>query len=290
MSEAQTAENAGRRITRGIVPAAGIGSRLYPITRSQPKEMLPLGRKPTIQWAAEELVLAGISSVLFVTGENKRAVEDHFDSLFEDRSLRLMYIRQGGPRGLADAILCGDSFAKDESFVVALGDVVIVSPTPGSLLRRLCDTHVERNAAATIAVNPVSDEDTRKYGIISPAAESLPGATISVADLIEKPDPGTAPSNLAITGRYVLAPIAFEYIRRLAPGHGGELQLTDALQAMLRDGLPIYAEPLGPRDEVLDIGDIPGYWTAFMQMAMEDEELGEEMKEAARVLLERSTK
>jgi len=290
-----------RPITKGIVPAAGIGSRLYPITRSQPKEMLPLGRKPTIQWAAEELIQAGLTSVLFVTGESKRALSDHFDpaagpfgdnktprtcgELFEDRSLRLLYIRQGGARGLADAILCGDTFAGDEDFVVSLGDVVVLADDPGALVRRLCDTHLRRGAVATIAVNPVPEADTVKYGIVSVAGENGATGGLALNDVVEKPPLGQAPSNLAITGRYVLAPIAFDYIRRLKPGFGGELQLTDALRAMIHDGLPVYAEPLAADEHVLDIGDIPGYWRAFLRVALTDETLGEEMRALAAGLL-----
>lgn len=282
-------------ITKAIIPAAGIGSRLYPITRSQPKEMLPLGRKPTIQWVVEELISAGITSVLFITGEKKRALEDHFDpsagpfgdgqrgqpcgELFDDEALRILYIRQGGPKGLADAILCGDSFADGDNVVVALGDVVLMEQARGSLVRRLCATHRQRQAAATIAVNWVPVEDTRKYGIVAPANGGE--APMLLRDVVEKPQPGEAPSNLAITGRYVLSPVAFEYIQRLEPGHGGELQLTDALRAMLRDGLPIYAEPLGPGEETLDIGDIPGYWRSFLQVMLRDETLGEEMRRLA---------
>ena len=287
--------NPANPITRAIIPAAGIGSRLYPITRSQPKEMLPLGRKPTIQWVVEELISAGLTSVLFITGEKKRALEDHFDpsagpfgggqrgrpgdELFDDEALRILYIRQGGPKGLADAILCGDSFADGANVVVALGDVVLMEQEPGSLVRRLCATHRDCQAAATIAVNWVPDEDTRKYGIVAPANGDE--APMLLRDVVEKPQPGEAPSNLAITGRYVLSPVAFDYIRGLEPGHGGELQLTDALRAMLRDGLPIYAEPLGPGEKTLDIGDIPGYWRSFLQVMLRDETLGEEMRRLA---------
>ena len=303
MTPTSSSPNKPRLITKGIVPAAGIGSRLYPITRSQPKEMLPLGRKPTIQWAAEELIQAGITSIVFVTGESKRALSDHFDpaagpfgdnktpracgDLFEDRALRLLYIRQGGARGLADAILCGDTFAGDEDFVVSLGDVVVLAHDPSALVRRLCDIHLSRGAAATIAVNAVPEADTVKYGIVSPAADGGEGGGLALNDVIEKPPLGEAPSNLAITGRYVLAPIAFEYIRRLEPGFGGEYQLTDALRAMIHDGLPVYAEPLAADEHVLDIGDIPGYWRAFLRVALEDEVLGAEMRAlAARILAE----
>jgi UTP--glucose-1-phosphate uridylyltransferase len=290
----------GRSVTKVIIPAAGIGSRLYPITRSQPKEMLPLGSKPTIQWVVEELIGAGLSSLLFITGANKRALEDHFDPaagpfaeddrtqpdmhFLHDESLRILYIRQGGPHGLADAILCGDTFADDDDVVVALGDVVLLEAQRGSLVRRLCATHHELQAAATIAVNPVPDEDTSKYGIVCPAGNT--GTSVRLSDVVEKPRPGEAPSNLAITGRYILSPIAFEYIRRLEPGHGGELQLTDALRAMLRDGLPIYAEPLAPDEATLDIGDIPGYWRSFMHVMLHDETLGEAMRKLAKELME----
>lgn len=287
-------------ITKAIIPAAGIGSRLYPITRSQPKEMLPLGRKPAIQWVVEELIGAEIRTQLFITGENKRALEDHFDpaagpygggphaqscgELFDDEELRILYIRQGGPKGLADAILCGDTFADGTSVVVALGDVVLLEQCRGSLVRRLCQVHQERQAAATIAVNPVPDEDTCKYGIVAPADHEE--SSLLLRDVVEKPRPGEAPSNLAITGRYILAPVAFDYIRRLEPGHGGELQLTDALRAMLRDGLPIYAEPLQPGEQTLDIGDIPGYWRSFLQVMLLDEQLGEQMRHFAAGLIE----
>ncbi|MBU0606447.1 MAG: NTP transferase domain-containing protein [Armatimonadetes bacterium] len=284
-----------RPVTKAIVPAAGIGTRLYPITRSQPKEMLPLGRKPTIQWVVEELIGADLRSLLFITGENKRALEDHFDpaagpfgessrrhgggELFDDEDLRILYIRQGGPHGLADAILCGDTFADGDDVVVALGDVVLMEERPGSLVRRLCEAHHERQAAATIAVNWVPDEDTQKYGIVALADDAA--GDLLLRDVIEKPSPGQSPSNLAITGRYVLSPLVFDYIRSLEPGHGGEFQLTDALRAMLRDGLSVYAEPLGTDEQTLDIGDIPGYWRSFLYVALHDATLGEEMRRFA---------
>lgn len=279
-------------ISKAIVPAAGIGSRLYPITRSQPKEMLPLGRKPTIQWVAEELALGGIGSILFVTGENKRALENHFDpsagpfangkrplpldEVIHDPNLRLLYIRQGGPRGLADAIRCGDTFAAADDVVVALGDVVLLESTPGSLVRRLCEVHRTRQAAATLAVNFVPDEETTRYGIVDPSASGDLGTPLR--DVVEKPPPGEAPSNYAITGRYVLSPVVFDYIGRLRPGHGSELQLTDALREMIRDGLPVYGVPLQDTEQPLDVGDIPSYWRSFVQVMLADEALGEEMR------------
>ncbi len=290
-------------IRKAVIPAAGIGTRLYPITRSQPKEMLPLGQKPTIQWVVEELIRAGIRSILFITGEKKRAIEDHFDPLtrkrFEDSGakggcdallaeadVRLMYVRQGEPKGLADAILQADSFVGDEDFVVALGDVILTEASSGTLVRRLCTVHREAGASATLAVNEVPEEQVQKYGVIAPAEEEGGGDWLAVKALVEKPLPAEAPSRLAITGRYVLSPQVFDEIRQLTPGKGGELQLTDALHSLLVHRNGVRAVQLAETDAVLDIGDFPGYCEAFVRVALADPEHGARLRERLRTLVE----
>lgn len=286
-------------IRKAVIPAAGLGTRLYPATKSQPKEMLPLGTRPTIQFVAEELVGAALSQVLIVTGRQKRAIEDHFDpsdglspenkcercaEIFDASRVHFFYTRQSEPRGLGDAVAHAEDFVAGEDFAVALGDCIITSTERSALLRRMVAAHAENQAAATIAVQRVAPEATRKYGIIDPVGEAQ-GLSVRLKDIVEKPGPDRAPSNLAVCARYVFSPTIFEFLRTTEPGHGGEVQLTDAIRAMVAAGLPVFAVPLAPDEARLDVGDFPSYTRAFMQVMLAHPDHGKDLREFARQLL-----
>lgn len=278
------------QITRAVVPAAGRGTRLYPITRVLPKEMLPLGGRPVIQGVAQELIAAGITDILLVTGDGKHAIEDHFDpgagltpddAPEEARSLgldptcaRFFYTRQGQPRGLGDAVACGRHFAGDRHFVVALGDCIMTGPEP---LQRLVEAHRRHDADVSIVVQRVSGEATRRYGIIAPG-ERLDESCFEIRDIVEKPGPEAAPSRYAVAARYAFSPVLFRYLSGLEPGLGAEIQLTDAIAAMIRDGHRGVAVPLGPGEHRLDVGNIASYGRAFIRMMLADPRHGEDLR------------
>jgi UTP--glucose-1-phosphate uridylyltransferase len=278
------------QITRAIVPAAGRGTRLYPVTKAQPKEMLPLGPRPVIQGVVEELIAAGVTDVLLVTGESKRAIEDHFDPAAglspedappqsrdagpEFAAARVYSIRQGAPRGLGDAVACGARFAGEEHVVVALGDCVMTGPEP---LRRLVEAHRRHDAEISIVVQRVNDEGTRRYGIIDPGDE-LDETSFEMKDIVEKPGPQAAPSHHAVAARYVFSPAIFRYLAGLEPGLGGEIQLTDAIRAMIADGRRGIAVPLADGEHRLDVGNHAGYARAFIRMMLTDSTHGEDLR------------
>jgi UTP--glucose-1-phosphate uridylyltransferase len=278
------------RIRKAVIPAAGFGTRLLPATKSQPKEMLPVGRKPVIQYVVEEIAAADISQVLVVTSQQKRAIEDHFDingdtahGMDDVASCQMHYTRQSVPTGLADAIAHAEGFVAGEPFVVSLGDSLIRSTSPGSLLSHLIDTHASENAAATILFETVAPEDVVKYGIAAPVGD--PGPTFAVADLVEKPAVDEAPSTLAVAGRYVFSPVVFDYIRRTEPGRGGEIQITDTMRLMLQDGLSIWGVRMGESERRLDIGNYRSYFRAFFEMALLDPDFGADLADFARARL-----
>jgi UTP--glucose-1-phosphate uridylyltransferase len=271
-------------VTKAVIPAAGTGTRLLPATKSQPKEMLPVGRKPVIQYVVEELVAADAHQVLVITSQQKRAIEDHFDvdtalveRLAQDRKpalnhvalpVQMFYTRQSVPRGLADAIGLSEHFVAGDPFLVSLGDSIIRSPNPGDVLKRLVNVHRRENASATILFEEVRREDVVHYGIARP--KNGVGAEFEVADLIEKPSVEEAPSRLAVAARYVFDPLIFEYIRKTPPGRGGEIQITDSMRLMLRDGHRIFGVRLAEDESRLDIGNYRSYYEAFLEMALDD--------------------
>ena len=283
-----------------IVPAAGQGTRLYPITKSLPKEMLPLGRKPAIQLVAEEALTGGFSAVIVVTAMDKRAVEDHFDALCGNGKAsedtchlfpdllhddgKFFYVRQSKPRGLGHAVLSAAEFIGGEPFGVALGDTVIWSPSsPGSLLSRMTDLFESHAAAGVVAVKEVERECISRFGIIAPGG--VGAGRIEVTDIVEKPSPEEAPSNLAVVGRYLFAPVIMDYLRGLPPGRNGEVQLTDAMQAMVRDGHRMLAVPLAKGERWYDVGSFDAYAEAFVEIVLEDDAIGAGLRERVRVLL-----
>lgn len=282
------------RVRKAIIPAAGLGTRFLPATKAQPKEMLPIVDKPTIQYIVEEAVASGIEDILIVTGRGKRAIEDHFDKSYElehvlasqgkEELLReisdissmvdIYYIRQKVPKGLGHAIWCARKFIGHEPFAVLLGDDIVVSDPP--CLRQLLDVY-DRLGRTVVGVRQVPDRDVTQYGIISPETETLPateGRVMRIMELIEKPAPHEAPSNYAIMGRYVLEPEIFPILENLSPGAGNEIQLTDALQ-LLNKRQDIYAyEFSGQR---YDVGSKLGFVQATLDFALRNDVLREEV-------------
>jgi UTP--glucose-1-phosphate uridylyltransferase len=292
-------------ITDAVIPVAGLGTRLLPATRSQPKEMLPLVDKPVVQYVVEELVRAGIARVLFVTGRRKRAIEDHFDAdpeldtgpLIDPRTgLQILYTRQAHPAGLGDAVRYAESFGREHPIVVALGDAIIETPAsvPHSIVSRLIDAYEERSVDAVIAVQPVPDDAVSRYGIAVPCgggADPNPGhgpgdGTFDVAAVVEKPDPATVESRLAIMGRYVLGSDVFTTLRATPPGAGGEVQLTDALQRVIERGGRVAAVPLAHGERRHDIGTVESYCATFLDYALRDPRWGAALRAHAAELLD----
>jgi UTP--glucose-1-phosphate uridylyltransferase len=284
---------AGQAIRRAIIPVAGPGTRLLPATKSQPKEMLPVGRKPTVQYVVEEMAQAGIKQVLFVTGRKKSSIEDHFDrdpelerrltdagdellgELETAQGLSFFYTRQSVQAGNADAVRQAEEFVGDEPFVVAFGDTIIRSEGRHSLLQRLMQAHLQTGAACTLAVEAVSPDDVHRYGVVSPAIEPPPiGGPFRLQGLIEKPDKATAPSNLAIVPRYVFNRAIFGAIAATLPGRGGELWLTDSIAILLRQGHVVQALGMLESERRYDIGTFETYFKAFIDLAVADEKYG----------------
>lgn len=269
---------------KAIIPAAGLGTRFLPVTKSQPKEMLPVVDKPVIQYVVEEAVAAGVTEILMVTGRGKRAIEDHFDRSVELEAeleaagkhseletvqciaglTELFYVRQKEPRGLGHAVLCGAPLTDDEPFFVLLGDVLVPD---GDVLPRLREVH-ERTGASVIAVMPVPDEAVSSYGVI--AGSEVGEGVWKVADLVEKPSAGEAPSNLAIFGRYLLTPAVMKLLPDVPPGRGGEIQLTDALVELLKHE-ELYAVVVDP-SVGYDTGSVLAWLEANVSLALKNPE------------------
>jgi len=278
-------------ITKAVFPAAGMGTRFLPATKASPKEMLPLVDKPLIQYVIEEAVASGIEEVVLVTGRNKRAIEDHFDVAFElEEDLRakgkhkllsevqrianlvtFCYIRQKKALGLGHAVLTSKRVVGDDPFAVLLGDDIIDSDVPA--LKQMMAVY-ERYPSTILAIQNVPVSQTQHYGIID--AKKIEDSIYLVKDLVEKPSPNEAPSNLAIIGRYILTPEIFGALERTAPGKGGEIQLTDGLR-LLMEKQPIYAyEFKGIRH---DAGDKLGFLKATVEFGLKNAEFGADFRD-----------
>ncbi|MCY9370446.1 UTP--glucose-1-phosphate uridylyltransferase GalU [Bacillus haynesii] len=274
-----------KKVRKAIIPAAGLGTRFLPATKAMPKEMLPIVDKPTIQYIIEEAVEAGIEDIIIVTGKSKRAIEDHFDfspelerNLEEKGKTELLekvkkasnladihYIRQKEPKGLGHAVWCARNFIGDEPFAVLLGDDIVQAEKPG--LRQLMDEY-EKTLSSVIGVQQVPEDQTHRYGIIDPLTNE--GRLYQVKNFVEKPKPGTAPSNLAILGRYVFTPEIFMYLDKQQVGAGGEIQLTDAIQK-LNEIQRVFAYDFeGKR---YDVGEKLGFIQTTLEFAMQDSDL-----------------
>ncbi|MFA6471382.1 MAG: UTP--glucose-1-phosphate uridylyltransferase [Candidatus Latescibacterota bacterium] len=280
-------------ITKAIIPVAGLGTRLLPATKSQPKEMLPIGRKPIVQYVVEELAQAGLHNILFVTGRKKRSIEDHFDFAPElgetgvesdiPANLSFFYIRQSHQNGLGDAISYAEKFVGSDSFAVALGDSVIRGGDNSSLLSRMMEFHESEKASATVAFMEVGEEDVRKYGIASP--KGRPGAVFEVETLIEKPQPQESPSRLAIAARYIFDPVIFEALKRTPSGRKGELEITDAMNTLIKMGHKVIGVRLRSDEKRYDIGGFETYFKAFLDFALDDPEYGYMVRQYMRTRL-----
>lgn len=268
-------------IRSAIVPVAGLGTRLLPATRSQPKEMLPVARKPVVEYVVDELAANGIEQILFITGRNKTSIEDHFDvGPNEPAAAKFFYTRQGSPRGLGDAVLAGEHFAGDAPFVVALGDSILGLHAQSKAVSRMIEVFEQNAAACVVAVEEVPLSETGQYGIVAPA--DYEKDAVRVAHLVEKPGPEKAPSRLAIAGRYIFSPRIFDEIRRVEADKRGEIQLTDAIERMCTAGLRVYAVQLTPEERRYDVGNFASYFEAFVEFALADPAYGAELQQMLR--------
>lgn len=273
------------KVKKAIIPAAGLGTRFLPATKAQPKEMLPIVDKPTIQYIIEEAVASGIEEILIITGRNKRAIEDHFDKSVEleqeleahnkqellslvreiSNMVNIHYIRQKEPKGLGHAIYCAKTFVGKEPFAVMLGDDVVDSKVP--CLKQLIDCYTEYKTTI-LGVQEVPEEDISKYGIVK--GMHIEDRVYKVKDLVEKPKMEEAPSNIAILGRYIITPQIFDILENTAPGKGGEIQLTDALRTLIHNEA-MYAYNFEGRR--YDVGDKLGFLEATVEFALKREDL-----------------
>ena len=286
------------KIRKAVITAAGWGTRFLPVTRSQPKEMLPLVDKPLIQYAVEEAVKSGIEQVIMVTAMGKRAIEDYFDRSLELESfleqkgegelLRKMleissltdicYVRQKEPLGLGHAILTAKDIVGNEPFAVILPDDIIDADVPG--VKQMIDAY-ERYGSGVVAVEQVNEEDTRKYGIIEP--KQVDERIYQVLSLVEKPEPSKAPSRLGIVGRYILPPQIFDILKHTPTGKNGEIQITDALGLLLKEQEFFAFEFEGAR---YDAGSPLGWLKANVALALKHEEISPEFKDYLKKLLQ----
>ena len=296
-----------KKIRKAVIPAAGLGTRVLPATKAQPKEMLVIVDKPALQYLVEELVSAGIEEILIITGRNKGSIENHFDYSYElektleekgkkdllkivnniSKMSNIYYVRQKKPLGLGHAISCAEAFVGDEPFVVLLGDDIIYTDKDkgqSPVTKQLVEKYNELQGGTILGVQEVPHENVSKYGIIKPLKQ-IDEKTVAVEDFIEKPSIAEAPSNLAALGRYVLEPEIFSYLKRTKPGKGGEIQLTDAILAMKNDGEKLYAYNFdGLR---YDTGDKFGMFVANVEFGLRHEELKDKVKDYLKDLVEK---
>lgn len=278
-----------KRVRKAIIPAAGLGTRFLPATKAMPKEMLPIVDKPTIQYIVEEAVASGIEDIIIVTGKGKRAIEDHFDfapelekNLIDKGKFDILekvqystnladihYIRQKEPKGLGHAVWCARNFIGDEPFAVLLGDDIVQSETP--CLKQLINVY-EETCSSVIGIQTVPDHETYRYGIVEPSLQE--GRKYQVRHFVEKPKPGTAPSNLAIMGRYVLTPEIFMFLENQEQGAGGEIQLTDAIQCLNNIQRVFAYDFEGKR---YDVGEKLGFVKTTIEFALKHEDLRDEL-------------
>ncbi|MGE4284852.1 MAG: UTP--glucose-1-phosphate uridylyltransferase GalU [Clostridia bacterium] len=278
------------KVRKAIIPAAGLGTRFLPATKAQPKEMLPIVDKPTIQYIVEEACASGIEDIIIVTGRSKRAIEDHFDKSYELESeleksgkeellelvqnisnmVNIHYIRQKEPRGLGHAIHCAKSFIGNEPFAVLLGDDVVDAEIP--CLKQMIDVYNEYKTSI-LGVQKVPDEDVSKYGIVN--CKHVEDRVYKVKDLVEKPKKEDSPSNIAILGRYIITPKIFECLENTKPGAGGEIQLTDALKDLSQIEAMYAYDFIGRR---YDVGNRMGFLEATVEFALKRDDLKDEFK------------
>jgi UTP--glucose-1-phosphate uridylyltransferase len=279
-----------KKITKAVFPVAGLGTRFLPVTKASPKEMLPVVDRPLIQYAVEEAAAAGITDMIFITGRNKRAIEDHFDKAYEletelmlrnktalleqvqaatPRGINCVYIRQTEALGLGHAVLCAEPVVVDEPFAVLLADDLIDAQVP--VMKQMVDLAARENAS-TIGVMTVSPEETASYGIVEADSEPAGERVGRITRIVEKPKPGTTSSTLAVVGRYVLSPRIFHHLRSMPPGAGGEVQLTDGIARLMQHERVLAYEFEGRR---YDCGSKLGYLEATVDYGVKHSEVGQ---------------
>jgi UTP--glucose-1-phosphate uridylyltransferase len=275
------------RLKKAVFPVAGFGSRFLPVTKASPKEMMPVVDKPLIQYAVEEAAAAGITDMIFVTGKHKRAIEDHFDKAYEletelerkgkdallaqvrevlPEGVRCIYIRQAEPLGLGHAVLCAQPVVGDDPFAVLLADDLMDSQPPA--MARMAQIF-EAEGCSLLGVEEVPRDQTQSYGIVT--IDKMTGDSARIHSIVEKPRPADAPSNLAVIGRYVLTPHIFDLLAKVTPGAGGEIQLTDAISALLKEEKALAVRLPGRR---FDCGSKLGYLQATIELGLRHPEVG----------------
>src|SRR5437870_5725594 len=292
-------------IDLAVVPVAGQGTRLLPSTKSQPKEMLPVGRKPVVQYVVEELALSGVRRLLFITGPGKTSIENHFDINgeliaflretgkedllaeldFERQNLQYFYTRQRRQLGLGHAVLCAKPLVGRQPFVVALGDSIIGLNAQSDIVRRMVGEFERSGADAVVAFETVPREDVVQYGIARPRGSA--GPLFELEDIVEKPGVAEAPSDLAVAARYVFNPVLFDWLEKTPPGKGGEIQLTDAIRLLLKNGGRVLGMRLAAGERRFDIGNFESYFRAFVEFALADPRHGADLRQFVRGLLDR---
>jgi UTP--glucose-1-phosphate uridylyltransferase len=280
------------KVRKAVFPVAGLGTRFLPATKASPKEMLPVVDKPLIQYAAEEAYAGGADQLVFITGRHKRSIEDHFDKAYELEAelasagkhkllavirtvlpphVNCIYLRQPEALGLGHAVLCAKPVVGDEPFFILLADDLIRNDDKG-VVEQMAEVY-ERTGASVLSVQEVPRNETNKYGIVE--TERQPDGTLRVTSMVEKPAPEDAPSNLAVVGRYLLTPTIFEKLEQTTPGAGGEIQLTDAIAALLKEETVIAHLFEGKR---YDCGSKEGYLEATVEYALAHPELGDSFR------------
>ncbi|MBT2718157.1 UTP--glucose-1-phosphate uridylyltransferase GalU [Bacillus sp. ISL-57] len=289
-----------KKVKKAIIPAAGLGTRFLPATKAMPKEMLPIVDKPTIQYIIEEAVASGIEDIIIVTGKGKRAIEDHFDNAFElennlmeknkfellekvqaPSKVDIHYIRQKEPKGLGHAVWCARKFIGNEPFAVLLGDDIVQAETP--CLKQLMNEY-DKTLSSVIGVQTVPKEETHRYGIVDPSNQN--GRRYEVNNFVEKPAQGTAPSDLAIMGRYIFTPEIFMFLEKQELGAGGEIQLTDAIQK-LNEIQRVFAYDFeGKR---FDVGEKLGFIQTTIEFALQNNEIKNSLLEFLKEVFEKES-
>ena len=285
-------------IKKAVIPAAGLGTRMLPLTKTQPKEMMPIASKPCIQYIVEELASVGIEQVLIITGQKKRSIEDHFDKdnelnnmlqrseqqallqtlEYEDMNVQFFYTRQSRAAGLGDAINHARNFINNEPFIIALGDSIIHSEENECLLQRMLNTYADHNNSLILGTREVPLEEVSRYGIVKPK-NGTDKPVVEIDDVVEKPPVKTTPSRLAFAARYILPPTIFDALDRTSPGKGGELQLTDGIRLLLKEGTLGYSVKLTDKEKRYDIGNMGSYFEAFVDFALQDEKYGYQLRQ-----------
>jgi UTP--glucose-1-phosphate uridylyltransferase len=281
-----------KKITKAVFPVAGLGTRFLPVTKASPKEMLPVVDKPLIQYAVEEAMAAGITEMIFVTGRNKRAIEDHFDKAYEleaelaardkqsmlellrsikPNHVQCFYVRQAEALGLGHAVLCAERLVQGEPFAVILADDLLDGKVP--VIRQMTDLHAHYGTSI-IGVESIAPEQSKSYGVV--AGTAFESRLLKLHDIVEKPSPENAPSNMGVVGRYILTPSIFRHLRMIKPGAGGELQLTDGIASLLKQEAVLSYQFEGKR---YDCGSKQGYLHATVQFALRHPEVQEEFRQ-----------